>query len=116
MHQSIEGLKMSVHAEGRMRQRGFTRHDVELVCRYGTLVGDGLLMTQDAVRELCFNSGEQQRGERLLGAVAIVQGGTIVTVFHAERKWRRAQTRKGWSPRRHRRRRPSTPRSQGDAA
>lgn len=117
MHQYVEGLKISDHAQGRMRQRGFTQHDVALVCRYGTPVGDGLLVTQDAVRDLCSLHGEQQRGERLLGAVAIVQGGTIVTVFHAKKKWRRAQTRKGWSPQPHRRRRPSsTTRSHGDAA
>lgn len=90
----IESLSVSKHAQERTRQRGFTNHDVELMCRYGTPVGDGILMTRDAVRELAWLPSERQRVERLLGAVAIVQASTIVTVFRTSKKWRTTKMHK----------------------
>jgi hypothetical protein len=93
MTQKLNGLDISKHALGRMRQRGFTNHDLALVCSYGTPVGEGFLMTHDAVRDLCSIPKERQRAERLRGAVAIVEGGTVVTVFHDTKRWRKGQTR-----------------------
>lgn len=88
MPQMIATLIVSKHAQERKQQRGFTNHDVELVCRYGIPVTDGYLMTRHAVREAATLPGERQRAERLLGAVAIVQESVIVTVFRASKKWR----------------------------
>lgn len=99
MTQLIASLVVSRHAHERTRQRGFTQRDVELMCRYGTPVGDGILMTRDVVRELACLPDERQRVERLLGAVAIVQANTIVTVFRTSRKWRATRMHKirGWA-------------------
>lgn len=98
----IESLRVSKHAQERTQQRGFTNHDVELMCRYGTPVADGILMTRDAVRELAFLPSERQRVERLLGAMAIVQESTLVTVFRTSKKWRTTMMHKTRGRTRHR--------------
>lgn len=103
---NIATLAVSRHAEERMRQRGFTNRDVELVCTYGTPIPDGYLVTRGDAKELATVPGERQRGERLLGAVVIEQEGVIVTVFRANKRWRGGLTGRGRRRRRNSRRTP----------
>ena len=96
----IATLRVSRHAENRLRQRGFRPRDLDLVCCYGTPVLDGFLLTREDARELTTRPDLRQRVSRLVGTIVIAQGEAIVTVFRASKARRRSLTKGG--RRRHR--------------
>lgn len=81
-------LHLTDHAEVRMRQRGFRKADVDLVLEVATRVADDafLLTDQDAAREIEKRRREIQQLERLRGSKLIVEGGALVTLYHANRR------------------------------
>ncbi len=82
-------LRLTHHAEVRMRQRGFRKADVDLVLSVATRVADDafFLTDQDAAREI-------QQLERLRGSKIIVGGDTLVTLYHAAVTSRRSGSMK----------------------
>ncbi len=89
-------LHSTSHAEARVRQRGFREADVDLVLRVTTRVAnDAFFLTdKDAAREIELRRREIQQLERLRGSKLIVEGGTLITFFHADAKPTRSTGRK----------------------
>lgn len=87
----------SRHAEARMRQRGLRNADLDLVLVAATRVsGDAYLLTDaDVLREITQRKREIQRLERLRGLKVVVQGGTVVTTYHARSADTKRTLRKG---------------------
>lgn len=84
------------HAEVRMRQRGFRNADVGLVLRIATRVADDAFFVsdKDAAREIELRRREIQQLERLRGTKLIVEGGSVITLYHSDRKPPRRTCRK----------------------
>ena len=78
--------KLTHHAEVRMSQRGYSKHDLELVRLFGTPVQDGYLVTRADVETL---SQDLQRLERIEGTFLVEQAGAAVTVYRPGKKRRR---------------------------
>lgn len=78
-------LELTRHGEARMRQRGYRDADVALVLNAATRVADDayLLTNQDAAREIARRKREIQQLERLRGSKIIVEGTTLITLYHA---------------------------------
>ena len=90
-------LRLTHHAEARIRRRGFRKADVDLVLRIATRVADAFFLTdQDAAREIARRKREIQQLERLRGSKLIVEGDTLVTLYHAAHKprWPGSRTRR----------------------
>lgn len=81
----MDYVKISRHAECRIRQRGFREQDIDLVLRCGTLISDDtfLLRNKDVDREIRDRKRELQQLERLRNCKVVVADGTLVTCFHA---------------------------------
>lgn len=90
-------LSFTHHAQARMRQRGFREEDADLVFRIGTRVADDafLLTDKDAARAIRKRKQEIQQLERLRGSKVIVEGETLITLYHATLQRRRAH-RNSW--------------------
>ncbi|WP_067296428.1 MULTISPECIES: hypothetical protein [Sulfitobacter] len=90
-------LSLTRHAETRMRQRGYKDEDVDLVFRVGTRVADDafLLTDKDAARAIRKRKQEIQQLERLRGSQVIVEGETLITLYHTTMRPRR-RNRKSW--------------------
>lgn len=90
-------LSLTHHAETRMRQRGYKDEDVDLVFRVGTRVADDafLLTDKDAARAIRKRKQEIQQLERLRGSQVIVEGETLITLYHTTMRPRR-RNRKSW--------------------
>lgn len=90
-------LSLTRHAEARMRQRGYKDDDVDLVFRVGTRVADDafLLTDKDAARAIRKRKQEIQQLERLRGSQVIVEGETLITLYHTTMRPRR-RNRKSW--------------------
>ena len=90
------------HASTRIRQRGFSESDVELIVTVGTQVEDGavLLRKQDVDREIRDLKRQIQSLRRLRNAKAVVDGETVVTVYRAGKSSQRTTLRRaregGW--------------------
>jgi hypothetical protein len=85
-------LRLTHHAEVRMRQRGFRKADVELVFSVATRIADDafFLTDEDAAREIVQRKREIQQLERLRGSKIIVEGDALVTLYHAAVTLRRS--------------------------
>lgn len=90
-------LSLTHHAQARIRQRGFREDDVDLVFRVGTRVADDafLLTDKDAARAIRKRKQEIQQLERLRGSKVIVEGETLITLYHTARRGRRGH-RNSW--------------------
>lgn len=90
-------LALTHHAQARMRQRGFKEEDADLVLRVGTRVADDafLLTDKDAARAIRKRKQEIQQLERLRGSQVIVEGETLITLYHTTMRPRR-RNRKSW--------------------
>ena len=85
-------IRFTHHAEVRMRQRGFRKADVELVLGVATQVsGEAFFLTDhDASREIERRRREIQQLERLRGSKIIVEGGTLITLYHTDSRSKRS--------------------------
>lgn len=86
-------LRITRHAECRMRQRGFKAIDVELIMSSSTQVAEDafFLTNEDVAREIVKRKTEIQQLERLRGSKAIVAEGKLITIYrspanHKQRK------------------------------
>ena len=83
------------HAAARMRQRGYSQHDVALVRSFGTPVRDGYLLTRKDVKYALGDvRRDRQRLERLIGTALIELGGNMITVYRARKLVRRRLMKK----------------------
>lgn len=89
-------VRFTRHAEVRMRQRGFRNADIGLVLSVATRVADDafFLSDKDAAREIERRRREIQQLERLRGTKVIVEGESLVTIYHNSGKAASAQGRK----------------------
>jgi hypothetical protein len=92
----MHDLQLTRHAEMRMRQRGFRKTDVNLVFSVATRVAEDafFLTDEDAAREIKQRKHEIQQLERLRGSKIIVEGDTLVTLYHAATTSRRFSSMK----------------------
>lgn len=92
----IPDVRVTHHAEARMRQRGFRNADIGLVLSVATRVADDafFLSDKDAAREIERRRREIQQLERLRGTKVIVEGESLVTIYHHNRKAAFADGRK----------------------
>ncbi len=87
MHSALSvPQKLTHHVEVRRSQRGYSKHDLELACLYGTPVQDGYLVTRADVATL---AKDLQRLERIVGTLLVEQDGAAVTVYRPGKKRRR---------------------------
>jgi hypothetical protein len=95
---SANNTVLSRHAETRIRQRGFTKSNLDLIRSVGEAVNDGYVMTDHAIAQhLQALHLEMSRIERLRG-VALIEGDEkVVTIYHADK----ARIRRLRSDRRH---------------
>lgn len=77
---------MTNHAECRKQQRGFRDTDISIVLEAATQVApDAYMLTRaDARREIAKRKHEIQQLERLSGSKLIVEGGAVITCYHAD--------------------------------
>lgn len=87
------------HAETRMNQRGIRKEDFGLLLATADQVAsDAYLMTNEiADEEIARRKKEIQQFERLRGKKLIVEGGVIITSYHATRRDQTRTYRKGRS-------------------
>lgn len=83
-------LRYTKHGDQRTKQRGFSRTDIGLIRRCGTLVPDRqaevyLLRNKDVEREIRERKQEIQRLERLRGCEVVIVSNQLVTVHHTSR-------------------------------
>ncbi|GAB2185293.1 hypothetical protein [Roseibium sp. LAB1] len=84
-------LNFTHHALARARQRGFRENDAEIVYRLGTPVAkDAVQLTNkdvaDAIEKM---KREMRQLERLRGSKVIVEGDTLITLYHETQRHRR---------------------------
>ena len=91
----MHDLRLTQHAETRMRQRGFRSADVSLVLSVATRVADDafFLSDKDAAREIERRRHEIQQLERLRGTKLIVDCENVITLYHSDRKPVRADSK-----------------------
>jgi len=78
---------LSKHAAARIRQRGITERDVNLIRAVGESVEDGVLMTNRAIDlQVQALRREMIRLERLRGIALIECDNKIITVYRADKK------------------------------
>ncbi len=92
----MHDLRLTHHAETRLRQRGFRNADVGLVLSVATRVADDafFLSDKDAAREIQRRRHEIQQLERLRGTKLIVEGKSLITIYQSDKKAVRADSRK----------------------
>ena len=90
-------LHITHHAQARMRQRGFREVDLDLILSVATAIADDafLLTEQDAARAIRDRKREIQQIERLRGSKVIIEGNTLITLYHTAPKARLAKCGKG---------------------
>ncbi len=83
---SLTSTHFSTHAIVRMAQRGFRDSDADWIVAIGTEVEGGYLVRKKDVQELTRQLKHmQQILDRLAGKRLVVDGGTVVTGYHAKR-------------------------------
>jgi hypothetical protein len=93
--QHVTTPALSWHCQTRIRQRGLTEEDIELVVTWGEVVDDGYVVT-NKVLEACHSmaGAKARRLERLSGVAVIEINGVFVTAYRAD-KWRIRRLRRG---------------------
>ena len=77
-------LSFSQHAQVRMRQRGLSERDIELIVRCGSTVRRGLrlLRGQDIDHEMRRLKRRIQDLERLRNCAVVMDDNTVITCYH----------------------------------
>ena len=77
-------LSFSQHAQMRMRQRGLSERDIELIVRCGSVVRRGLrlLRGQDIDHEMKRLKRRIQDLERLRNCAVVMDDDTVITCYH----------------------------------
>ena len=70
----MNNLARTPHARQRMAQRHFADRDVDIMMRFGTETGDGLILLKNAYAAAI---ADADRIKKLLGAFIALDGGTI---------------------------------------
>ncbi len=79
-------LPMTRHAQCRKQQRGFRDTDISIVLKTATEVApDAYMLTRaDVTREIALRKREIQQLQRLSGTKLIIEGGSVITCYHAD--------------------------------
>jgi len=93
MHLIYEApIPLTQHAQTRMRQRGFSNHDIALVRSYGTPVRDGFLLTRkDVTRSRSEAGNDIQRLDHLTDTLVVEIEGAVRSVYRAGKRKQRFQ-------------------------
>lgn len=83
------------HVLKRAAQRGIKQADLDLMQRYGSETPNGLIMTRRDFAEVEHEAKQLlRRLSHLVGKFVAVEGGDMITVFHATERQRRLQMNK----------------------
>lgn len=89
-------MKLSRHIRKCLQQRGMRNSDANLICHYGTQVGDGFLLRR---RDVAVATSELKRAiielERLEGRLVIIRGDLGVTAYKASLNTQKRCLREG---------------------
>lgn len=78
---------LSAHAQCRLRQRGLSKGDVDLILNYGEMVADGYVVSQVAIeRARAELKSKLSRLERLKNVAVVEDLGEVITVYRADKK------------------------------
>lgn len=76
------------HAETRIRQRGLTEKDIDVVLEIGADTGDAVVLTNRIVdAQIAAHKRSIAQLERLRGAAVIVEGDAVLTAYRP-RRWK----------------------------
>lgn len=91
----MDTLMLTSHATMRMAQRGSGSKDAELIALVGTEVEGGYLVLDKDYKELERQlKGLLQRLRRVIGKRLVLDGGRVLTAYHASGRQRRRLMRK----------------------
>ncbi len=91
----MDTLMLTSHATMRMAQRGIGSKDAELIALVGTEVEGGYLVLDKDYKELERQlKGLLQRLRRVIGKRLVLDGGRVLTAYHASGRQRRRLMRK----------------------
>ena len=80
-------MNLSSHAQQRLRQRGLTRSDIDLILMHGTETRDGYYLrlrdVEDAENE---HRKLVNQLNRLAGKYVVVEADTVITAYHPGKK------------------------------
>lgn len=77
---------LTAHAATRMAQRGIAADDLEFIAWIGTEVEGGYLVRKKDFQALDRELKQwRQRARRLVGKRLVIEGGRVVTAYHADR-------------------------------
>ena len=80
-------IHLTQHAQARMRQRGFSNHDIHWFVAYGTPVRDGFLLTRkDVTRSRSEAGNDVQRLDHLIGTFVVAIEGMVCSVYRAGKR------------------------------
>lgn len=83
-------LRLTRHAERRIRQRGLRERGIALILQCGAETGSGFMVRR---KDLASLEQEWKRLrstlERLVGKVVVAEGSTVITVYHARKSQER---------------------------
>lgn len=101
----MDHLRLTRHAEMRMRQRSFRNDDFWWALSVATCMADNVFLVRDKdiAWETEASPREIQQLERLRGTVWVVVDGKVITAYRSNRKPSRAGGRKRWRPAKDRR-------------
>ena len=93
----LHDLRLTRHAEVRMRQRGLREGDVNLLLESASQISPDvyLLTRQDAAEAIARCKRRIQRLERPKGCKIVVAEGTVVTCYHSGHKNQKKTLRHG---------------------
>ena len=79
--------RITVHAESRLRQRGLSRWDLELILTHGEAISDGYVMSRIAIDNRTAElKSELARIERLRDVTVIEDSGDVITLYRADKR------------------------------
>ncbi len=88
-------LYLCQHAETRVRQRGLSDTDIDLIVKHGIEVERGFMVTEKAGRAYIDSlKGQIQQMERLIGKRVVCDGSTVITAYHTGRRKSRTLLKK----------------------
>ena len=90
-------IYLTNHAAIRMQQRGFRQVDIALLLETASQIAPDafFLKKSDAVREIAKRKREIQQLERLCGKKLVIEGGALVTCYHAQSREEKRSLRNG---------------------
>src|SRR5262245_14470633 len=78
---------LTKHASSRIRQRGLSEQDVDVVLKLGADAGDAVVLTNKVIDgKIAEFKRTIAQLERLRGAAVIIEGDTVITAYRPRRR------------------------------